>query len=97
MSKSHQFDVAPVGWPTDTPARRAKITITTPGGEDLEFALNAGELRRLVRTGLTGLGYTKVVRSLHGKQAGWENRIEDKVQPAMQVVETFFPKPVRDS
>jgi hypothetical protein len=92
MPKAHQFEVTPVGWPTDAPARRAKIFVTTPEGETLSFSLSAGELRSLVRTTLKGLGYTKVVRSWHGKQAGWENRVEKKVQPAMQMIEGIFPK-----
>ena len=95
MPKSHQFWVEYVDWPTNRPARRAKITITEPDGTTHELQLKAGELRSLARTVLTGLGYTKVVRSWHGKTAGWENRINRMVQPVMLLVEATFPK-VRD-
>jgi hypothetical protein len=54
--------------------------------------LSAGECRRLVRAGLTALGFTKIARAWHGKQAGWENRVERKVFPAMQMIEGIFPK-----
>jgi hypothetical protein len=92
MPRSHQFDVTPANWPTNEPAKRAKLSVTRPSGETFTLSLSAGELRSLVRAALTGLGYTKIVRSWHGKQAGWENRIERKVQPAMQMIEGIFPK-----
>lgn len=89
---THQFYVAPLDRPGDAPAKRAEISVTTPQGATTTFALTAGELRRLARVALKGLGYTKVVRPWHGKQATWETRIEKMVQPAMLMIEGIFPK-----
>lgn len=92
MPKAHQFEATPVGWPTDAPARRSIVTVTEPDGTKHTLRLTAGELRSLVRTALVGLGYTKITRPWHGKQAGWENRIMASVTPAMKMIEGFFPK-----
>lgn len=92
MPQSHQFVVQWDDWPTNAPAKRAYLTITRPNGERIVLRLNAGELRRLARAALVGLGYTKVARSWHGKQAGWQNRIEAGVQPIMKMAEMYFPK-----
>lgn len=88
----HSFDVIFAGArPSGEPATKAKLIITKPDGQTIPLILGPAELRRLIRTALSGLGYTKIARPSGQWEKTWSENIDKKLDVIHALIKSVFP------